>query len=79
MHYLNGVSDHSVKDFVAIAEQWHDADARPLSDRAPTQWRCRDSSNNLLNAFRNPFCNSGITGPGVIGGDIPKIGDARFE
>jgi hypothetical protein len=32
----------------------------------------------LLNAFRNPFCNSGITGPGVIGGDMSKIGDGAL-
>jgi hypothetical protein len=49
------VPSHRVEDFVAIVKEERDANAGPLNNRAPTQWRPCNLGHNLLNARQDTF------------------------
>src|SRR6266481_352980 len=57
------VPSHPVEDFIAIGYQEHDANARPLSDRASAQRRSGNLGHNLLNTGRDALGNGWIVGP----------------
>ena len=73
------VPSHPVKDFIATGYQEHDANARPLSDRASAQRRSGNLGHNLLNTGRDALGKRWIAGPGVIGGDLSKISDGPLR
>src|SRR5216683_6605154 len=73
------VPRHPVEDLVAIVDHEHDANARPLNDRASAQRQPGNLGHNLLNTGRDTFGNGRIAGAVVIGGDLPDIADGPLR
>ena len=79
MYDPEGVSNDSIEDFVTISEKWHNPNAWPLHHEASTQRQFGDTRDDFLYARCNAFCDGGVAGASVIGGNLPKIGDGSLR